>query len=77
MFNWDNTVNATHPIVKFDEFYVQLRRVRLDSEATVQRLDSITNKSSTIDYDITRYTTTRIISLLWFISAFLFCPVEL
>ena len=61
MFNWDATVNASHPIVTFDEFYVQLRRVRLDSEATVQRLDSITNKSSTIDYDITRYTTTRII----------------
>ena len=37
-----------------------MRRVRLDSEATVQRLDSITNKNATIDYNITRYTTHNI-----------------
>ena len=60
LFNWHTSVAAMHPIVQFTDFYVEIRRVRLDSEATVQRIDSITNKNATIDYDITRYTTHNI-----------------
>ena len=60
IFNWHSDLDANPPIVSFLDFYVRMKRVRLDADATVQRLDSITSKNAVVDMPITRYTTQTI-----------------
>ena len=58
LFRWDSSV--PQPIIKFTNFYIELERVRLDPNVTMERIKEMTDDQNQIEYPINRYRTDRI-----------------